>query len=560
MGCFYFQPQVKRKKSPLSLFPAPLHPPDSGTACCLWLPPEAAAEAHVASQFKPCVLISHCPSPPLPLCLSPLHLRQASARAAAEAEVHAASQFKPCMLISHCPSPLPCCVSPYPGFSAKLPPEAAAEARAASQSKPCMLVSHCPSPLPFCLSPYPCISARLSPEAAAEAHASASQAVLCCASKDMLSAKQCAMNRFNRLNIHAHSPMPFLSQLSPRIPQEAEAGQKFMLPAKPCGDCQTSFSGILRFLQKLMNKYMLPAKPLPQEAEKQVHAASLAVRGLPEVICGYSTSHPPPTFHPPTFHPPTFHPPTFHPPTFHLPTFHPPTFHPPTFHPPTFHPPTFHPPTFHPPTFHPPTFHPPTFHPPTFHPPTFHPLPGFLQKLRLPQEAEEQVHAASHSMRGLPEVICGYITSHPPPTFHPLPGFRKRLRQKYMLPAKPCGDCCVHTFCFLCAISQEHRELKIRGWEPKLGKSKAAAQARKSETWTSFLMCAICQEDCELKFLRLGAEARFLKPRLSRSQVRALHWDRCVHVFCFQSAIRQEYDELKPRLGSQARDKPEAVA
>ncbi|CAI7923884.1 unnamed protein product, partial [Closterium sp. NIES-54] len=47
-------------------------------------------------------------------------------------------------------------------------------------------------------------------------------------------------------------------------------------------------------------------------------------------------------------------------------------------------------------------------------------------------------------------------------------GFRSKLRQKYMLPAKPCGDCCVHTFCLLCAICQEYRELKNRGWEPKL--------------------------------------------------------------------------------------------
>ncbi|GJP48342.1 hypothetical protein CLOM_g7643 [Closterium sp. NIES-68] len=50
-------------------------------------------------------------------------------------------------------------------------------------------------------------------------------------------------------------------------------------------------------------------------------------------------------------------------------------------------------------------------------------------------------------------------------------GFRQKLRQKYMLPAKPCGDCCVHFFCFYCSICQEYRELKNRGWEPSLGYS-----------------------------------------------------------------------------------------
>lgn len=48
-------------------------------------------------------------------------------------------------------------------------------------------------------------------------------------------------------------------------------------------------------------------------------------------------------------------------------------------------------------------------------------------------------------------------------------GYRQRLREKYFLPEEPCNDACTQCFCFPCALSQESRELKNRGWDPKLG-------------------------------------------------------------------------------------------
>ena len=43
--------------------------------------------------------------------------------------------------------------------------------------------------------------------------------------------------------------------------------------------------------------------------------------------------------------------------------------------------------------------------------------------------------------------------------------FRGELRQKYALPAEPCGDCLVYFFCGSCATCQEARELRAReGW------------------------------------------------------------------------------------------------
>ncbi|GJP34442.1 hypothetical protein CLOM_g18885 [Closterium sp. NIES-68] len=48
-------------------------------------------------------------------------------------------------------------------------------------------------------------------------------------------------------------------------------------------------------------------------------------------------------------------------------------------------------------------------------------------------------------------------------------GYRTRLRHKYDLPESPCGDCLTHLCCLPCALCQENRELKNRGWDPKLG-------------------------------------------------------------------------------------------
>ncbi|XXG49203.1 hypothetical protein AAC387_Pa02g3451 [Persea americana] len=41
-------------------------------------------------------------------------------------------------------------------------------------------------------------------------------------------------------------------------------------------------------------------------------------------------------------------------------------------------------------------------------------------------------------------------------------GYRRALRTKYNLQEAPCGDLVTHLFCHLCAICQEHREIRER--------------------------------------------------------------------------------------------------
>ncbi|KAM3387456.1 hypothetical protein ACQJBY_010351 [Aegilops geniculata] len=47
--------------------------------------------------------------------------------------------------------------------------------------------------------------------------------------------------------------------------------------------------------------------------------------------------------------------------------------------------------------------------------------------------------------------------------------YRSSLREQYGLKEKPCADCCVHWSCEPCALCQEYRELKNRGFDPSLG-------------------------------------------------------------------------------------------
>lgn len=47
--------------------------------------------------------------------------------------------------------------------------------------------------------------------------------------------------------------------------------------------------------------------------------------------------------------------------------------------------------------------------------------------------------------------------------------YRSRLRQKFGLPASPCGDCLVDCCCLNCSACQLHRELENRGVDPRLG-------------------------------------------------------------------------------------------
>jgi Cys-rich protein (TIGR01571 family) len=51
-------------------------------------------------------------------------------------------------------------------------------------------------------------------------------------------------------------------------------------------------------------------------------------------------------------------------------------------------------------------------------------------------------------------------------------GYRRKLRLKYGLPEQPCGDYCTDCCCLPCSLSQQTRELKIRGVDPNLGKKK----------------------------------------------------------------------------------------
>lgn len=48
--------------------------------------------------------------------------------------------------------------------------------------------------------------------------------------------------------------------------------------------------------------------------------------------------------------------------------------------------------------------------------------------------------------------------------------YRAKMRQQYGLKESPCGDCLVHCFCEYCALCQEYRELKNRGYDLPIGK------------------------------------------------------------------------------------------
>ncbi|XP_072979644.1 cell number regulator 2-like [Typha angustifolia] len=47
--------------------------------------------------------------------------------------------------------------------------------------------------------------------------------------------------------------------------------------------------------------------------------------------------------------------------------------------------------------------------------------------------------------------------------------YRSKLRAQYNLPESPCADCCVHFCCECCALCQQYRELKNRGFDMTIG-------------------------------------------------------------------------------------------
>ncbi|XP_062118274.1 protein PLANT CADMIUM RESISTANCE 7-like [Humulus lupulus] len=66
--------------------------------------------------------------------------------------------------------------------------------------------------------------------------------------------------------------------------------------------------------------------------------------------------------------------------------------------------------------------------------------------------------------------------------------YRSKLRQEYSLPEEPCNDCCVHYFCATCALCQEHRELKNRGFDPAIGWAANAEKTNKNGKTPPFVM------------------------------------------------------------------------
>jgi len=47
--------------------------------------------------------------------------------------------------------------------------------------------------------------------------------------------------------------------------------------------------------------------------------------------------------------------------------------------------------------------------------------------------------------------------------------YRSKMRAQYELPEAPCMDCLVHFCCETCALCQEYRELKNRGFDLSIG-------------------------------------------------------------------------------------------
>ncbi|XP_030529205.1 protein PLANT CADMIUM RESISTANCE 2-like [Rhodamnia argentea] len=65
--------------------------------------------------------------------------------------------------------------------------------------------------------------------------------------------------------------------------------------------------------------------------------------------------------------------------------------------------------------------------------------------------------------------------------------YRTKLKQEFGLRENRCHDCLAHTFCLYCALCQEYRELKSRGfdmergWEGNARQQKELAMAPKVE-------------------------------------------------------------------------------
>ncbi|KAK3421497.1 protein PLANT CADMIUM RESISTANCE 2 [Eucalyptus grandis] len=56
--------------------------------------------------------------------------------------------------------------------------------------------------------------------------------------------------------------------------------------------------------------------------------------------------------------------------------------------------------------------------------------------------------------------------------------YRTKLRREFGLKEDPCNDCLVHCCCMYCALCQEYRELKSRGFNMEKGWAGNARQQR----------------------------------------------------------------------------------
>ncbi|KAL4636355.1 hypothetical protein ACB092_03G001400, partial [Castanea dentata] len=136
--------------------------------------------------------------------------------------------------------------------------------------------------------------------------------------------------------------------------------------------------------------------------------------------------------------------------------------------------------------------------------------------------------------------------------------YQAKLRGLYFLPPESCGDCCVHHFCFCCALCQKYRELKNRGLDPSLGwvtcwcpyitfgrTAEIVDQGRTS--------CFTATRNC-LMLAHLFGIGACIYTCTYRAKLRG-HYslppkpcgDCCVHFCCFFCALCQEYRELKIR-------------
>ncbi|KAL5711938.1 hypothetical protein ACHQM5_014159 [Ranunculus cassubicifolius] len=134
--------------------------------------------------------------------------------------------------------------------------------------------------------------------------------------------------------------------------------------------------------------------------------------------------------------------------------------------------------------------------------------------------------------------------------------YREMLRRKYGLPAEPCNDCCVHCCCELCALCQEHNELKARGLDPSKGcctifcpcvtfgrNAHMVDEGKSSCCGQGCIYCMLMMVSCHCLYSCVYRQKLRGKYGLPAEPC----CDFCVHWFCDPCALCQEHVELKSR-------------